>query len=972
MKNKAGASVKILSVVTALSILLPSINVFANTGDSSAVITGTYQFSSNEGSNRQSQNTFEYRDDCFTRSSFIGCKHLEILSIQAASASVSWYGEEIDKDETDPSENAHNIIELLQNLGFDDVATNTYYTVEKHENSIGVAVGHKTIIQDGTQYTLLAIIPRSAGYKEEWAGNLAVGSGDIHEGFKAARDEILRFVKQYITENQIEGSLKVWTSGYSRGAAVADMLAGFFAGGGIEYFGDKVSITPENIYCYTIGTPRTIKDGLSKNIELSVAGNRQEAEYSDDTIGEAYEYTKGGNLSLDDAVYSGLRNLISSNDAFPLLPPEEWGFAHYGKTIDPNEGLVSEEEMLEELSRISPYCYSLYTDAEGNVNPFKRKTFDIPTLSIVDGVGVTTPSGFIKERMEGLFYIVPTNEIYKSSHYQDALKSLAGTYGMAVTFFREDFDADNLNTGDAIEAGIYTYLSYISEQLLKEGKAANETEAVTIAMGEVLEYIFDTEIDIDTLTIDEFTAILAQYITEHEDDEIGKTVITAIAENIPDDKKTLVSNMIGGFHKDFTVAGSVPLEEILRVYIKACCEGADPECAQATYYETPEKVRTTLYSMIYLITYSDMPQLQSLLMNPLTWQFTAPGLFKDLLALIKGKFMIQKDEIGNTIKEYESFGEIADEKIMAFLDSLLLGAIEKSKDLYGEEYHKDFDKQFSALKENITEARKIIASMLFYSENGANIGETVETIATFAGNAMQIPLAHFDEIYLARARTSTRYEEHMANIPTRSRRSSVQKSIINTDDKQKDISPKESVWEKADDWAKEEMEKADEIGLIPETFAKKDFTKQIDRTDFASVAVKLYEAISGKKAEAGSSNPFTDTDNEYVSKAYALGITKGTSETTFSPNVEITREQMAAMLTRALEKAGIDITVNSETADKFDDDTDIHDWGRTAIYFMSSKEIIKGIGDNKMDPLGNAKIEEAIAIALRCVEIFKK
>ena len=54
---------------------------------------------------------------------------------------------------------------------------------------------------------------------------------------------------------------------------------------------------------------------------------------------------------------------------------------------------------------------------------------------------------------------------------------------------------------------------------------------------------------------------------------------------------------------------------------------------------------------------------------------------------------------------------------------------------------------------------------------------------------------------------------------------------------------KVSSLENVDDWAKEEMTKAEEKGLIPETFAKKDATKTISRTDFAAVAVKLYEAI---------------------------------------------------------------------------------------------------------------------------------
>ena len=52
----------------------------------------------------------------------------------------------------------------------------------------------------------------------------------------SARDEVLRFVKQYIETGSIEGNLKLWIAGRSRGAAVSNLLAGFFAGGGIEYF----------------------------------------------------------------------------------------------------------------------------------------------------------------------------------------------------------------------------------------------------------------------------------------------------------------------------------------------------------------------------------------------------------------------------------------------------------------------------------------------------------------------------------------------------------------------------------------------------------------------------------------------------------------------------------------------------------------------------------------------------------------
>ena len=144
------------------------------------------------------------------------------------------------------------------------------------------------------------------------------------------------------------------------------------------------------------------------------------------------------------------------------------------------------------------------------------------------------------------------------------------------------------------------------------------------------------------------------------------------------------------------------------------------------------------------------------------------------------------------------------------------------------------------------------------------------------------------------------------------------------------------------------------------------------RLDFAAVAVKLYEALTGKKAEPVKENPFTDTDDEYVLKAYAVGITNGTSETTFTPDVEITREQMATMLTRALAKAGFNTEFDFTNATRFVDDSDLSDWGRPSVYFMAKEEIIKGIGNNLFNGLGNAKVEEAIAIVLRSVEVFAK
>ncbi len=150
-----------------------------------------------------------------------------------------------------------------------------------------------------------------------------------------------------------------------------------------------------------------------------------------------------------------------------------------------------------------------------------------------------------------------------------------------------------------------------------------------------------------------------------------------------------------------------------------------------------------------------------------------------------------------------------------------------------------------------------------------------------------------------------------------------------------------------------------------------DFTKPITRKELSSVAVKLFESLARANALPTLNNPFIDTNDGYVLKAYNLGITYGTSDNEFSPNDQITREQMATMLARALNRAGINTGLNLNIVSKFSDDMLFNEWGREPIYFMAEKGIIKGVGENRFDSLGNAKIEESIAISVRCEEILK-
>lgn len=170
-------------------------------------------------------------------------------------------------------------------------------------------------------------------------------------------------------------------------------------------------------------------------------------------------------------------------------------------------------------------------------------------------------------------------------------------------------------------------------------------------------------------------------------------------------------------------------------------------------------------------------------------------------------------------------------------------------------------------------------------------------------------------------------------------------------------------WSQASQWATAELQKADKAGLIPDCLKGQDLTKPINRAEFAALSVRLYEVMSGKTAAPAPQNPFTDTKDPEILKAYALGITKGTSPTTFQPNLLISREQVATMLTRTVQAVKPTLKLDATGATPFADDALISGFARESVYFMAKNEIIKGFTGNKFGPRNATAAEEATGYA---------
>lgn len=169
---------------------------------------------------------------------------------------------------------------------------------------------------------------------------------------------------------------------------------------------------------------------------------------------------------------------------------------------------------------------------------------------------------------------------------------------------------------------------------------------------------------------------------------------------------------------------------------------------------------------------------------------------------------------------------------------------------------------------------------------------------------------------------------------------------------------------KSSTWAVAELEKADGLGLIPDILQGKDLTKPITREEFCELAVLLYEKVTGTAASAASTNPFTDTENAQILKAYQLGITNGISSTTFEPNTLINREQCAAMLYRAIKAIKPDADYSIAGVQDFPDQKYISAWAVEATKYMSNIGIIKGDASGNFMPKATTTAQQAASYGM--------
>ena len=131
--------------------------------------------------------------------------------------------------------------------------------------------------------------------------------------------------------------------------------------------------------------------------------------------------------------------------------------------------------------------------------------------------------------------------------------------------------------------------------------------------------------------------------------------------------------------------------------------------------------------------------------------------------------------------------------------------------------------------------------------------------------------------------------------------------------------------------------------------------------------------LAGINPDSYKTGKFTDVKADayyapYVNWAAQNGIVEGVTATTFAPDTNINREQMAVIMANYAKKLGYTVPKTLEAV-TFVDNASISSWAKDAVRAMQQAGILAGKTNNRFDPAGTATRAEVATVLRRFVEI---
>lgn len=164
------------------------------------------------------------------------------------------------------------------------------------------------------------------------------------------------------------------------------------------------------------------------------------------------------------------------------------------------------------------------------------------------------------------------------------------------------------------------------------------------------------------------------------------------------------------------------------------------------------------------------------------------------------------------------------------------------------------------------------------------------------------------------------------------------------------------------EWAKQSIETLASKGIVAGLGDGRFLpAKSVTRSEFVKMLTLALGIIGGDDSGIN----FTDVsdsnwDAPFIKAAYAAGIVSGISETNFGGGYNISRQDMAVMIKRALVYAGRSAANNGAAA--FADDSAIADYAKDAVYTLRSTGVMQGDENGNFNPTAAANRAEAAKV----------
>lgn len=230
------------------------------------------------------------------------------------------------------------IRELYSALELDNIVCSNNYD-SNSADSISYCMGH---YKDG-DYDLIIVAVRGLNYGSEWANNFKIGESGDHQGFTESATKVYNALTSYINSkyksSYDKGKVKLWLCGYSRGAAVTNVLSYMVLADPSK----KLNVPQKHVFSYTFNTPK--------------------------------------GLSADHAIaFPNVFNIVNSADLVSYIAPEQYGMYRCGRDINLFESKESDYQRISTKEEKGKYInetvwYRSKADSLAEIPKFRLETF---------------------------------------------------------------------------------------------------------------------------------------------------------------------------------------------------------------------------------------------------------------------------------------------------------------------------------------------------------------------------------------------------------------------------------------------------------------------------------------------------------------------------------------------------------------------------------------------------------------------